>query len=743
MTTRDDVNADYQPSPRVVEIAAPSTELTVQDLLDTLRISEEGFAEGLSFDKLIDAAGKEDLGGGVLVGITANLQNAQVSFEARRTPAETGTVTTASGAGVNGLQTFVDTSADFVSAGIARGSLVINFTDNSIADVYDVIDLNTLTTRTLVNGSDNDFDLGDSYQVFNIIQCNIAGGNLVAEDENDVQISSVVPTAFTQIVRTASSSATLQESQDIQYSSFNGGVTVDVTSGVSGTSFPTGTRRQPVSNWEDALEIANDRGFSSFFVIGDATIDLSENYANFEFIGQSKSRTILTLDPAAQLTGAEFHNCTIQGTLDGSNLLTDCNLLSINYVDGYVERCILNNTITLSGGGTAFFLDCYSGIPGSITPTIDMGGSGSALALRNYDGGIKLTNKTGSESASLDFNSGQVIIEDSVDAGKIVLRGSGRWQNRETYSGNAEVLDEMIRVDDVELIAFYERVEVDSSGVSGTSYPIGTLGTPVNNLTDAYAIATTRGLNKIHFTSDFTISNEAVWNGFTFSGESDNTNVLTISASASTDGCVFKECTLTGSLLGQGVHAVGATINNLTICCGDFHDCGFRGTTTLNGTIADQIRLINCYGAGNPSTDRPTFDLGLPLVTVVRYTGDMLIMNKSSGNIFAMNLHGGRVELDSTITGGQYLVSGFGVLVDGSSGSTVYESLLTSDQGIVNQLNEQNYDGVSFEDVMVNLLGMVNGRIVESSTGVFDFYKQDNSTPLFTLTKSGNTRSRS
>jgi hypothetical protein len=83
MTTRDDVNADYQPSPRVIEVAAPSTELTVQDLVDTLRISEEGFAEGLSFDKVIDAAGKEDLGGGVLVGITANLQNAQVAFQAR------------------------------------------------------------------------------------------------------------------------------------------------------------------------------------------------------------------------------------------------------------------------------------------------------------------------------------------------------------------------------------------------------------------------------------------------------------------------------------------------------------------------------------------------------------------------------------------------------------------------------------------------------------------------------------
>ncbi len=744
MTTREDINVDYQPSPRVVEVASPSTELVLQDLIDTLRISEEGFAEGLVFNKLIDAAGKEDLGGGVLVGITANLQDAQVSFEARRTPAETGTVTTPSDAGSNGLQTFVDTSADFISAGITRGSLVINFTDNSIADVYEVTDLNTLVTRTLVNGSDNLFELGDSYQVFNIIQCNIAGGNLVAEDENEIQISSVVPTAFTQIVRTASSSATLSESQDIQYASFNGGVSVDTTNGISGTVFPTGTSRQPVGNWTDALAIATERGFSRFYIIGNTSISLSDDYGNCEFVGQSKARSTVTLDATAELTGSEFKNCTIQGTLDGENLLTDCNLLQINYVDGYIERCILNDVITLSGTGTAFFLDCYSGVPGSSTPTIDMGGSGSALAFRNYDGGIKLTNKTGTDSASLDFNSGQIIIDNSVDNGRVVLRGAGRWQNRETYTGNADIVDEMVRVDDIELIAFYERVEVDSvTGKSGTAYPTGTLGTPVNNLTDAYAIATTRGLNKLHFTSDFTIANEATWDGFTFTGESDNLNTITVDTTASTNGCMFRDCILSGVINGQDVHAHGVTVNSLSFKSGDFHDCGFRGTTSMIGTALDKIRIINCYGAGNPATDRPTFSLGLPLVTVVRYTGDMLLQNKSTGNIFASNIHGGRVELDSTITGGQYLVSGFGTLVDGSSGSTVYESLLTSDQGIVNKLNDQTYDGVSFEDVLVNILGMVNGKIVESSAGVFEFFKQDNTTPLFTLTKSGNIRSRS
>ena len=52
-------------------------------------------------------------------------------------------------------------------------------------------------------------------------------------------------------------------------------------------------------------------------------------------------------------------------------------------------------------------------------------------------------------------------------------------------------------------------------------------------------------------------------------------------------------------------------------------------------------------------------------------------------------------------------------------------------------------DGVAFEDVMKILLSMAQGKIIESSSGVFEFYAQDNATLLYTLTKSGSQRNRS
>ena len=80
MTSRDDLKVDFLEDPRIIEVEAPSTEITMQDLIDTLRDKEAEFS-GMPFDKLTNASGKEDLGGGVLVGITADLQNAQLSLK--------------------------------------------------------------------------------------------------------------------------------------------------------------------------------------------------------------------------------------------------------------------------------------------------------------------------------------------------------------------------------------------------------------------------------------------------------------------------------------------------------------------------------------------------------------------------------------------------------------------------------------------------------------------------------------
>ena len=85
MTVRTDITMDWESSPRIATIAAPSTELNVQDLHDTL-VSLEDSLVGGQHTRAILSSGKEDLGSAVLVGITSSLQNTKIAFEGRSGP---------------------------------------------------------------------------------------------------------------------------------------------------------------------------------------------------------------------------------------------------------------------------------------------------------------------------------------------------------------------------------------------------------------------------------------------------------------------------------------------------------------------------------------------------------------------------------------------------------------------------------------------------------------------------------
>ena len=63
----------------------------------------------------------------------------------------------------------------------------------------------------LVEGFNNDFEIGDNYRVWNVVQCEITGGNIVAVEQDGGRADSIHNSAFTQVVRTSSSSATISE----------------------------------------------------------------------------------------------------------------------------------------------------------------------------------------------------------------------------------------------------------------------------------------------------------------------------------------------------------------------------------------------------------------------------------------------------------------------------------------------------------------------------------------------------
>lgn len=85
MAIRDDFIFHPEANPRYIIIKSPSTEVFIQDIVDTSRVWEAGDT-GIANPKILDASGKEPLGGGVSVGITATLRNCQIGFEGRSGP---------------------------------------------------------------------------------------------------------------------------------------------------------------------------------------------------------------------------------------------------------------------------------------------------------------------------------------------------------------------------------------------------------------------------------------------------------------------------------------------------------------------------------------------------------------------------------------------------------------------------------------------------------------------------------
>jgi len=412
-------------SPRLIKIPAPLTIVSIQDLSNAIKNWEDEPAN-LAYPKLIDTTGKEDLGGGILVGLTAELQDAQVYFEARTESDSSGTVTTLD---TNGT-TLIDSAATFITDGIYSGDTILNMTDGSAATVLTIDSETQITHFPLDDGTDNDWDFGDSYKIWNKVECEINGGNLVAVDNVGTTISAFLPTAFTYVVRTSASSATLQEQADIEYSSFQNGVWVDVVSGTAGVTFPTGTPRQPSSNLTDAQSIADVRGFKIIYVMESLTIAAGPTHEDMLFIGRSPKTTTITIDAAADVTDCEYQDALVTGTLDGKCYLTACAVKNLLFISGHLERCILREgTVTLAGTGIGMFNRCSSvsaSDAGVDIPEIDFNGSGQTAALQGFDGSIRLKNKTGaSDNVEINLASGKVWIDSDVTAGILNIRGVG------------------------------------------------------------------------------------------------------------------------------------------------------------------------------------------------------------------------------------------------------------------------------------------------------------------------------
>lgn len=249
--------------------------------------------------------------------------------------------------------------------------------------------------------------------------------------------------------------------------SLQGHIHVDVAEGVAGTAHPLGTQKDPVNNIADAVTIGLANGITLITVAEDVTILATDNVDGFHIMGAHATKSQITVQAGASTDFTQFSNCYLTGALDGWVVVRDSMIEDLTGVEGIFHNVMINpGEITLGGIRASHFLSCYSGVPGHSTPALDFNGSGPTCAFRGYNGGIKLENKTGPEAVSIDMGSGQIIVDDTVTNGPIVLRGPGEWTNKASYTGGAAVTDLLIKGSEVGKLteAHYHRRVWDSVG---------------------------------------------------------------------------------------------------------------------------------------------------------------------------------------------------------------------------------------------------------------------------------------
>lgn len=176
-------------SPRIIEILAPTTDVTVQELVNAIRAWEDSEL-GQYYPFLLEADGKQPLTGDVEVGITATLQNAKVMFSGRTTSyVHDDTVTSD-----NTLGTHLHaTGGNFETNGVIPGATLINETTHGITSVVEVISEEELICLPSTGGTRVSWISGDIYSIYPNIECSITGGNLVALDILGAEITPIFP----------------------------------------------------------------------------------------------------------------------------------------------------------------------------------------------------------------------------------------------------------------------------------------------------------------------------------------------------------------------------------------------------------------------------------------------------------------------------------------------------------------------------------------------------------------------
>jgi hypothetical protein len=649
VAVRDDIVVDPTRSPRIITVLAPSVEASIQDLHDTLRAWEDE-PDNHSYDIIVDSAGKEPLGGGVSVGITMTLANALVEFEARRTPTSTGTATSAD---LTGL-VLTDAAATFLADLVAVGASLVNKADGSSGTVRSIDSETQLTLEGLGGGAADDWEIGDDYAVWNVIQCDVNGGNLTAVDEFGTPLTTpIYPSFGTQVSKTLSSSATIAIAAGQTPAAVAEAVWDELLTGAAhNINQSAGKILRGLGNLVVLTDTAQGPGTGNNQIqlhAGASAVDGSYDPAVVAIVdgtGAGQSRLIL-----------QYEGATKCATVDRNwKVNPDSSSEFVIYADAGREH--VNEGLAQAGTASTITLNSLASAIDDVylyqTVFIRSGtGEDQVGIVTAYNGTTKVATIDGTWAVTPDTTSGYVLLP--------------RHNN----------------VSVEQFSAYHGRIVIDvANGSAGVRYPVGTLRDPVDNLADAKTLGALYGIETFHVQGTLVIGASDVIDDLVFEAHNELTDTVALTAGASTANTVFRQMRLTGTV-GGAVFCDRCALSALVGIGSDTDPSLFSECILLEGTTAfrsglttpQNVQLVNCV-SGVTSGTGTTLDFNgtTSRVAFRKYGGAIAITNYTGGQVSTFEFSQGAIDFDATNTAGTATLRGGYSLTDASGvGFTVVQ----------------------------------------------------------------------
>jgi hypothetical protein len=458
--------------------------------------------------------------------------------------------------------------------------------------------------------------------------------------------------------------------------SFDGGVTIDVINGVSGTDGLKGNKEFPVNNLADAMIIAQSHSFKTLYILGNLTLGATDSVAGYTVVGEDPSSTLLTMTAGNTTTAAKMKHLTITGTCGGRMDMTDCHLVDIVGLcasggDANIIDCMLMGSVQFKdiADRTFNFISCY-GPSGTDAVTVDCNGCMADVNFIDWTGKITVQNINHADcNWSFNVDAGHLILEASIAlAAKVVVGGVAKFDN---YSSLPQDILDTSGLQIPVIDQYHETIYFDAvAGHAGSDYPQGLrdADNPVDNLPDMLLLAQKFVANKLHFHSDATIASGIDVSHFIIEAHSTFKHLLTFEAGCIMENSIVRNLKITG-VLGGWCSFENVLMINTSEIWGHIENALWDGNISYRN---DPTTHVHVNGVRSHTTSMVNVSVGQAEGNIVNAFGMFTIKDKSGSNQFNMHCGYGAVTVDASCVSGNIYFAGEGFVTHAAgSGCTV------------------------------------------------------------------------